>query len=99
MNQTEDDLWIGLIEALGFFIKIAGDAIKEIIILELMPFINVSIKGSFYIIINIREFFFFFNLSVCCIDLPKNISYWNSLKILFCGFLCSMKYSFNNYHF
>lgn len=60
MNQTEDDLWIGLIEALGFFIKIAGDAIKEIIILELMPFINVSIKGSFYIIINIREFPFYF---------------------------------------
>ena len=37
-------------ELIGLFIKIAGEAVKDIILEELMPFIDVRNSSSFYLI-------------------------------------------------
>lgn len=41
-DQTEDDLWAALMDAIGFFIKLMKDDIKDIVKDELFPFIQVK---------------------------------------------------------
>ena len=40
-DQTEDDLWAALMDAIVFFIKLMKDDIKDIVKEELFPFIQV----------------------------------------------------------